>query len=149
MRTRGNYFLRLPDQRSCRGSALVELALTFPMLFFLLLAVVNMGLYCYSLIAVQDAARMVALYASSSVGNGNTSGACQYLLSNLSKLPNLSGVTSCSSLPARLTLTSVTGPDSNPAVQVTVSYQTISLVPVYGLPGQLTITRTVEARMRS
>jgi Flp pilus assembly protein TadG len=136
-------------RRNERGSAFIELALSFPMLFFLLLGALDLGFYCYSLISVQDAARMVALYTSSSVGNGNSAGACQYLLSNLSKMPNLSGVSSCSSLPLELTLTSVTGPDSNTAVQVTVSYQTISLIPIYGLPSQLTIIRTVEARRRS
>ena len=131
-----------------RGSAFVELTLTFPMLFFLLLAVVDMGFYCYSLIGVQDGARTVALYLSSAVGNNNTTGACQYLLSNLSKMPNLSGVSSCNGSPLTLTTTAITGPDSNPAVQVTVSYQTIHLIPIYGLPGQLTITRTVTARRR-
>jgi hypothetical protein len=94
---------------------------------------------------------MVALYASSSIGNSNTSGACQYLLYNLSKLPNVSGARSCSggASPVTLTLSSVTGPDGNSAVQVTVSYQTINLVPIYGLPGQLMISRSVEARRRS
>ena len=134
--------------RRSRGSAFVELTLTFPMLFFLLLGVVDMGFYCYSLISVQDAARTVALYLSSAVGNNNTTAACQYLLSNLSKMPNLSGVSTCSGSPLTLTATAVTGPDSNPAVQVTVSYQTINLIPIYGLPGQLTITRTVTARRR-
>ena len=134
--------------RRSRGSAFVELTIVFPMLFFLFLAVVDMGFYCYSLISVQDAARMVTLYLSSAVGNNNTAGACQYLLSNLSKMPNLSGVSTCSGSPLTLTATAITGPDNNPAVQVTVSYQTIHLIPIYGLPGQLTITRTVQARRR-
>lgn len=135
--------------RKSRGSAFVELSLTFPILFFMLLAVVDMGIYCYSLIAVQDAARMVAIYSSSPIGNGNSGGACQYLISNLAKLPGMRGVTTCASNPLTLTLTSVTGPDSNPAVQVTVAYRTIQLIPIYGLPGRLTITRTAEARRRS
>ena len=144
-----------PAQRSScreRGSALVELALAFPMLFFLLLGALDMGIYCYSLISVQDGARMVALYLSSSVGNNNAAGACQYLLSNLSKMPNMNGVTSCPSSgtpqPVTLSVSAITGPDSNTAVQVTVSYRTISLIPIYGLPAQLTITRTVQARRR-
>jgi Flp pilus assembly protein TadG len=122
------------------------------MLFFLFLAVVDMGVYCYSLISVQDGARMVAIYASSSIGNGNNTAACQYLLSNLAKLPNLNGVTNCagSPSPVTLTITSVTdGPDHNPAVTVTVAYKTLALVPVNGLPGQLTITRSATARRRS
>jgi Flp pilus assembly protein TadG len=134
-----------------RGSAMVEFVVSFPLLFFSLLAAVAVGMYCYCLISVQDASRMVALYASSSLGNGNTSAACQYLLSNLSKLPKVSSATTCSggTSPVTLTLTSVTGPDGNSAVQVTVAYQTINVVPIYGLPGHLTITRTVEARRRS
>ncbi|MGH9771469.1 MAG: TadE/TadG family type IV pilus assembly protein [Candidatus Acidiferrales bacterium] len=138
-------------RQNCRGSAFVEFALTFPMLLFLLLGAFDLGFYCYALITVQDAARMVALYASSEIGDGDYSGACQYLLSNLSKLPN--APTSCSKI---LTITSVTdasgnptGPDGNPAVSVTVSYQTIQLIPFLGIPGKLTINRTVEARRRS
>lgn len=134
-----------------RGSAVVEFALTFPLLFFLLLAVVDMGVYCYSLISVQDATRMTALYASSSIGNGNTAAACSYLLANLSKLPNVSGSSSCNggSNGVTLSIGSITGPDGNEAVQVTVIYQTINMIPVNGLRGQLTITRSAAARRRS
>ena len=110
-----------------------------------------MGIYCYSLVCVQDATRMTALYASSSIGNGNTAAACQYLLVNLSKLPKVSGSTICNGGSNGVTLTtaSVTGPDGNAAVLVTVSYQTISLIPIEGLPGHLTVTRSAKARMRS
>lgn len=133
-------------RQNCRGSAFVEFALTFPMLLFLLLGAFDLGFYCYALITVQDAARMVALYASSEIGNGDSNGACQYLLSNLSKLPN--APTSCSK--TLLTITSLSaGPDGNPAVSVTVSYTTIQLIPFFGIPGNLTISRTVEARLRS
>jgi Flp pilus assembly protein TadG len=140
--------------RQSRGSSLVEFALMFPMLFFLLLGIVDMGIYCYSLVCVQDATRMTTLFASSSIGNGNTAAACQYLLTNLSKLPNVNGTATCNggSNGVTLTVASVTGPDSpdsNPAVKVTVSYRTINLIPIYGLPGQLTITRSAQARMRS
>jgi hypothetical protein len=119
------------------------------MLFFFLLGAVDMGFYCYALIAVQDAARTVALFASSSTGNGDYTDACGYLLVNLKSMPNLSGVTTCTSLPLQLTLTSITGPDGQAAVQVTVAYQTIQLIPLPSIPGRVTITRTVEARSRS
>jgi Flp pilus assembly protein TadG len=119
------------------------------MLFFFLLGAVDMGFYCYALIAVQDAARTVALFASSEIGSGDYADACQNLLANLKSMPNLHGVTTCSSLPLTLTVTSITGPDGQPAAQVMVSYQTIQLIPLPTVPGRLTITRTVTARSRS
>jgi hypothetical protein len=110
-----------------------------------------MGVYCYSLSSVQDAARIVALYASSSIGNGNNTAACQYLLANLSKLPNVSGTSGCTggSNGVSLTIAPLTGPDGNSAVSVTVSYKTINLIPINGLLGQLTVTRSAKARIRS
>lgn len=132
-----------------RGSALVEFVVIFPMLFFCLLGAVDMGFYCYALIAVQNAARAVALFASSSTGSGDYANACGYVLANLKSMPNLQQIASCSSLPLKLTITSISGPDGNPATQVTISYQTVHLIPVYQLPGQITITRTVTARRRS
>jgi Flp pilus assembly protein TadG len=139
--------LKSPRRRNRRGGAFVEFIFTFPMLFFMLLGAFDLGFYCYALITVQDAARMVALYASSEIGNGDYSGACQYLLQNLNKLPN--APQSCS---GTLTITSVNRADGDSIgsdVKVTVSYPTLQLVPFLGIPGQLTINRTVEARMRS
>lgn len=138
-----------PKRRE-RGSSIIEFVLAFPLLLSFFFGAFDLGFYCYALISVQDAARTVALFTSSATGNGNTTAACSYLLANLAKLPNLHSVTSCNSLPLRLTLNSdVTGPDNNIAVTVTVTYQTVNLIGFYGLPSQLTITRTVEARRRS
>jgi Flp pilus assembly protein TadG len=118
-----------------RGSALIEFLFTFPFLFFFFLGALDMGFYCNALISVEDAARTIALYASSPASNGT----CPAAL-----LANLNGAT-CTIVPA-------TSPDKAPganAVTVTVTYQTPQLLPFSGFPGRLTISRSVIARSRS
>ncbi|MFL6463343.1 MAG: TadE/TadG family type IV pilus assembly protein [Bryobacteraceae bacterium] len=133
-----------------RGSVLVEFLLTFPFLFLLFLGVYDFGFYLYASIAVQDAARTAALYTSDTSTAGDVTGACQYVLAALQSLPNRAqALADCSSLPVQLTAAAIAnGPDGNPTSQVTLSYQTIPLIAIPGLPGQLTITRTAQMRVR-
>jgi hypothetical protein len=42
----------------------------------------------------------------------------------------------------------VTAPDNTTASKVTVTYQTLQLIPITGLPGILSITRSLEMRVR-
>jgi Flp pilus assembly protein TadG len=137
-------------KRKQRGSALVEFLLAFPFLFLLFVGVYDLGFYLYAAIAVQDAARTAALYTSDPSTAGNLAGACQYVLAALQSLPNQAqALADCRSLPVQLTVTSLTnGPDGNPTSQVTLAYQTIPLMAIPGLPGQLTITRTAQMRIR-
>lgn len=130
---------------------MVEFALLFPMLFFLFLGAFDLGFFCYAFIAVQNAARVAALYTSSSSATAaNQAQACTYVLGELQMLPNYSSFSStCGASPLQVTATSVTGPDGNSASTVTVTYRTIQLVPIPGLGGQLSITRAVEMRIRS
>jgi hypothetical protein len=59
-------------------------------------------------------------------------------------------VSSCSASPLTVTAALVAGPDGANASQVTVSYQTVPLIPIPGLlPGQATITRVVVIPVRS
>jgi TadE-like protein len=125
----------------------------FPMLFFLFAGVFDMGIFCYALIETQDAARIGALYASSqSDFAGSSAGACKYVLIELSTMPNSSQFPAgCGSAPLQVTAVSTTGPDGLPASTVTVSYRTIQ-VPVLPIPGftrQLTISRTVQMKVRT
>lgn len=61
-------------KRNSKGGSLVEFALTLPMLFLLILNVVNLGGYIYTWIAVSNAARAGADYmvlGTGSVGSPN------------------------------------------------------------------------------
>jgi len=140
-------------RKNQRGSAFIEFLLLFPMLFFLFVGTFDMGFFCYALISTQNAARIGALYTSSqSALAGSSAYACQYVITELSAMPNSSQFPSgCGAAPLQVTAQSTTGPDGLPASTVTVSYQTIQ-VPVLPIPGftsQLTITRTVQMKVRT
>lgn len=134
-----------------RGSAFVEFVLLFPILFFLFIGAFDAGFFCYTMITVQSAARVAALYTSgSSATSASQSGACTYVLGELQSMPNYSSLPSaCGASPLTVTAQSLTGPDGQPASKVTVTYQTVQLIPIVGLPGQLSVTRSVEMRVRS
>jgi Flp pilus assembly protein TadG len=145
-----------------RGHAVVEAALIAPWIFFLFVGVLDFGFYTYAAIATENAARAAAAYTSSSLSTANdATGACTlYVIPELKSLPNMSGVTTCSSLPVQVTAgclscpngyTSIgTSADSGPAAQVTVQYQTISMIPIPGLLAQqFTLTRTVQMKIRN
>jgi Flp pilus assembly protein TadG len=130
---------------------MMEMALLMPWVFLLFIGVVDWGFYAYSLISMQAAIRSAVLYTSSSTSNASdSSGACTLVLSELRDLPNIGpGVTTCTSNPT-VTATAVTGPDLQPASQVTVTYQSISLIPIPGLlTKQFTITRSSKMRVRT
>ena len=55
----------------------------------------------------------------------------------------------CQSLPFVVTVTPVAGPDGTPASSASVTYQTLPMIPIPGIQGQLTITRTVEMKVKS
>jgi len=122
-----------------------------PWIFLIFLGVFDFGFYAYAAISTAQAARVAALYTSSSSSNAaDSTGACAYALNVLQDLPNVgSGVTTCSALPVQVTATSVVGADGAAASQVSVTYQTLSLFPIPGLMGQMTITRTAQMRVQS
>ena len=133
-----------------------------PWFLFLFIGAFDFGFFSYSLIATQSAARVAAVYASTSASiAANPTQACFYALEELRVLPNVtSSLTTCTSgavsaaAPVGLTTQSVTGPDSTStypttAAQVTVTYRTIPLIPIPGiLTGQTTIVRMVQMRVR-
>ncbi len=140
--------------RRRQGSALIEATLMAPWFLFLFIGAFDFGFFSYSLIATQSAARMAALYASTSAAiAANPANACFYAQEELRELPN---VTSCltsgtvsSAHPLIVTTQSLTGADGTAAAQVTVSYLTIPLIPIPGfLAGRTTITRLVQMRVR-
>lgn len=137
-----------------KGNNIIEFAFIAPWYLMLFSGAFDMGIYNYSLIGVQNAARTVALYcaATSSTCPTTSTTPCSYALDQLRDLPNVgSSVTTCTSpSPVSVSVSYVTGPDSNSAAQVTVSYTSPGL---FALPksvaGQYTATRTVTMRIGS
>ena len=133
------------------GHAVIEVALLLPWVIFLFAGTLDMGFYLHALIATQNAARVAAEYTSSDSGYAaDSTGACRYARAEMNTLPNLSGVANCNSLPLIVTATSVpSGADGAAASSVSVTYQTNMMFPIPGLMGRLTVTRTVQMRVRS
>ena len=149
-----------------RGHSVMEFALFLPFLIFLFVGAFDWGFYAWALISTQNAARVAALYTSTSTANASDSaGACIYAIAELSDAPNIasmgptqlggqsgpvSGIITCNAAPLVVTAVSVAGPDSAQASQVTVTYQTPVLIPIpLLLSGQMSITRVVEMRVKS
>ncbi|HLH15839.1 MAG TPA: TadE/TadG family type IV pilus assembly protein [Bryobacteraceae bacterium] len=142
---------RGPANRT-RGSAVVEISLIAPWFLFLFIGVVDMGFYCYDLIAVENAARVAAEYTSTGTDKAaDSTGACTRALAELASLSNMSGVSSCNGSPLTVTATSVSGlAGSGTDTKVNVTYQTQQLIPIPGLlQGQFTFSRTVRARVKT
>ncbi|HWB83786.1 MAG TPA: TadE family protein [Bryobacteraceae bacterium] len=137
--------------RRVRGSALVELTLLSPWVLFLFVGMVDLGFYTYSLISVENAARVGAEYTSQSTAvAADQSGACALVRSELAMLPRLGSLTTCDASPLVVSATSVAGPDGGSATSVSVTYTGYSLVPIPGLlVGTLSITRTVEMKVKT
>jgi Flp pilus assembly protein TadG len=130
---------------------MMEMALLMPWVFLLFIGAMDWGFYAYSLISMQAAIRTAVLYTSTSdATKADSSGACTLVVAEMSNLPNVvSAGNDCSSNPV-VTATAIPGPDSNPASQVSVKYQSVSLIPIPGLlTKQFTITRTGKMRIRS
>jgi hypothetical protein len=139
------------SMRRPKGQAVLEVALLSPWIFFLFVGALDMGFYTHDLIVTQDAARVAVEYTSSQEGSSKDSaGACQYALAEMGTLTNLRSVSSCSALPLIVVANSVIGVDGAAASSVSVTYQTVRLIPIpFLLPQQLTVTRTVQMRVRN
>src|SRR5580698_10877184 len=85
-----------------RGSALVEFALMAPLLFPMLLAAFDFGMYTYAFISVQNAVRVAALRNSGGPDSAaDQSSACSMVIKELQGMPNIgsSFQTACSASP--------------------------------------------------
>jgi len=146
-----------------RGHAVLEFAFFLPYLIFMFVGAFDLGVYSWALVSTESAARAAALYTSSSSSNAsNSAAACSIATLQMADAPNIAasqtvsngnfGTTNtCTSNPLTVSAALVSsGPDGSSASQVTVTYQTPTLIPIPGtLLGQFTITRTVEMRVRS
>jgi Flp pilus assembly protein TadG len=145
-------------KRRDRGNSVVEFAFFLPWLVFVFVGAMDWGFFAYSLISTEAAARIGALYTStSSTTVTDSATACTYALGQLSKMSNVGTISTCasgtsvtSSAPVGISATSVTGPDGNAAAQLSVTYLTPAFIPIPGLlPSKVTITRTFQMRVRS
>jgi len=133
-----------------RGHAVVELSFLMPWIFFLFVGALDFGFYSHALISTENAARVAALNAGSSLASASSQrDACYHVQRELSKMPNGSAFPyDCNAAPLVVTATRYTDAEGMPATRVQVSYDTLTLMPIPGLvPGQLTISRTVSMRV--
>ena len=148
----GRPFVKRACSRDRRGSNIVEFALLMPWYFFLFVGALDFGFYSFGLIAAQNAARIGAMYCSGSSTTAiDSATACSYALDQFRTMPNVgSSLTTCAASPVVVGASLVTGADGAQAASVTVTYTTPQLIPIPGLlPGQLTISRTVQMKLRS
>jgi len=137
------------NRNGARGSAVLEVSLLAPWMFFLFAGVFDMGFYATAMISVQNAARAAATHTSAGPTTAaDSAGACAYARAELHSLYNVRSVDGCATLPLVVTAAQVTGADGSPASRVTVTYRTPRLIPIPGLAGQFTITRWAEMRLR-
>ena len=157
------------------GSAIIEVALMSPWIFFLFIGIFDFGFYAYSIICTENAARAAAIQTAASAGAQSSATACSAAWDELKGLPNVAGTAmNCTKLPVvvtqqtlcnQLTVTppsiictapgpcsdcgGITDPTGRAASsRVSVQYQSIPLIPIPGvLTNQTTITRIVEMRI--
>src|SRR5215813_10372427 len=80
--------------RKTRGAAMMELALLSPWIIFLFIGALDWGFYAVSLITLENASRVAAVYAANGNYNDNT-GICDVLRSEMTSLSNMQGVSTC------------------------------------------------------
>lgn len=140
-----------------RGHAIIEVSLMAPWIFFLFIGVLDFGFYAYASIATESAARVAVEQTSTDANSAaDAMAACTYARGELKSLPNMNGVTTCATSassvsqtqPVAVTAAQVVGADGTQASQVTVTYQTIPMIPIPGVMGQMTLTRTAQMRLR-
>jgi hypothetical protein len=111
-----------------------------------------MGYYSFALISLEGATRTAALYtATDSTTAADATGACTSVLSELKSLPNVSSsVTTCVASPLVVTAQAVAGSGGTSASLVSVSYQSLLMIPIPGvMAAQFTWTRTVKMPLRN
>lgn len=160
-----------------RGHSVIEFALMSPWILLLFIGIFDFGYYAYALINVENAARAGARFAADSwvvandptfVVNGSSSveTTCKAVLREMRSMPNLGSsngyICGASSGINVQVAQQAYGPlDSPPSgtscppgnlaseacVAVQVTYQTVPLIPIPGLAGQMTINRTAWQRI--
>lgn len=118
-------------QTAKRGQAVVEVTLLIPWIVIAFIAAFNFGIFAYSLISTENAARTAATYASQSLtvaqGGSIVTEVCPYVLGELGDAPGVgSGVTTCTGSPVTVSVTAETpGSGDMNTVKVAVTYNTM------------------------
>jgi len=146
-------------RKSQRGGSALEMALMLPWYLFLFIGTYDWGYYAHALISTENAARVATLYTSQSAAKAaDQADACILANEEMRIVPNISGsgTPTCAASPLIVTAVQVgvgqtTGSaDNNEASQVTVTYTTLSLIPIpFLLEKQATFYRVVQMRLRS
>lgn len=142
-------------KKRIRGASVLEATLLCPWIFFVFIGAFDTGTYLNALISTEDAVRTAGLYyASSPKSSADAARSCYYALEILRAQANVHArVSAClpaaasvnQAKPVALVATTTAGPDGKPATTVTLTYQTIPLIPIpLLLPGQINITRSVQ-----
>ncbi len=148
----------MPKRRTRSGHAVIELSLMMPWLFFLFVGALDFGFYSYSLIAVQNAARVAALKTGAVYDNYTQalsnpsvveSRVCLEVRDELLKMPNFASLpANCSGFPLAVSVQAFQDASGKPALRVSVGYDTVPLIPIPGLVRkQLRITRVANVRV--
>jgi hypothetical protein len=131
------------------------MALMAPWIFFLFMGVLDFGFYLYAAINTENAARMAAMYTSSSIGTAaDSTGACTYVLQEVGSLPLTGGTPStCGANPVTVLAEQIAPLDGEPsppvyASRVTVTIQTVPMIPIPFVMGQYTISRQAVMRVK-
>jgi Flp pilus assembly protein TadG len=136
-----------------RGGSALEMALLLPWYFFLFVGTFDWGFYAHALISTEAAARTAVLYTSQSAATASDQAdACIMANEEMRIVPNISNsdATTCNASPLVVTAAATNGPDNAAASQVTVTYTTLSLIPIpFVLTNQATFYRVVVMRLRS
>jgi Flp pilus assembly protein TadG len=139
-----------------KGAAVIEATLLCPWVFFIFVGAFDVGIYLNTLISTENAARTAGLYYASSQHTGaDLAKSCRYALEILRAQTNVrnavgicasSGAAVNRNTPVALSALSLPyGPDGQPVAAVTVTYQTVPLIPIpLMLSSQLAVTRSVQ-----
>jgi|SRR5579863_6755559 len=137
------------QRRGEYGHAVIEVSFLAPWIFFLFVGALDFGFYAYGVICTENAARVAAMQtAQDSNSQANSALACQYALPSLKSLPNTRSLATCAALPVIVSATAVVDADGDQASQVAVTYQSLAMIPIPGLTGTLTLTRTAQMKLR-
>lgn len=129
-----------------RGSAALEVGLMLPWLVLSFTGVLDFGFSAYSLIATENAARIVATWGAANPTNAAnvSANACYYAAPQFKYAPT--PVTACGT--GLSVSTSTVSVGSMPTVQAAVTY-TLNLLAIPGVvPASLAITQTAQMPVR-
>lgn len=147
-----------PRKSKRSGHAVIETTLLAPWIFFLFIGAFDFGFYAYSLISVENAARIAALRMTSSYSFYEQAlvdtaplefQACTDVRDELQgMLFDVAPAADCAAAPLIVQVQGFTDSENKPAMRVTVTFDTIRLFPIPGvLAGKMTITRIAEMRV--